>query len=56
MGGTPNASTVKNACDTYVSKNKAGAEDILIAVTGDLKGLPEALDLDYLATKLQTCI
>ena len=33
-----------------------GVNDILIAVTDGLKGMPEALAAVYLATKLQKCI
>lgn len=33
-----------------------GVEDVLIAVTDDLKGMPEALNSVFPATTLQTCI
>jgi transposase-like protein len=33
-----------------------GVEDILIAVTDGLKGMPEALEVTFPATTLQTCI
>lgn len=40
----------------FTDLRSRGCEDILIAVTDGLKGMPEALDAAYPQTTLQTCI
>lgn len=39
-----------------ISRRKGGVNDILIAVTDGLKGVPEALAAVFAATTLQTCL
>ncbi|KPB22195.1 ISPsy18 [Pseudomonas amygdali pv. sesami] len=40
----------------YNDLKTRGVEDVLIAVTDGLKGIPEALGAVFPATTLQTCI